>query len=103
MIELLTSQELMHALKVSRSTLHRLKKMGLPTVGGGKLVRFDPVQALEWFDQNSHLTSAPEMLPVGDYACRGCGYEARIEMPMAPGPCPRCGSKERPVRITAHH
>ena len=57
MMELMTSGELMRALKVSRSTLHRLKKMGLPTIGGGKLARYDPEKAIEWFHLNSHLTS----------------------------------------------
>ena len=103
MMELMTSGELMRALRVSRSTLHRLKKMGLPTIGGGKLARYDPEKAIEWFDRNSHLTHAPEKLSVGDYRC-GCGFEATLREARAPaqlGACPRCGTREMPVKMTS--
>jgi ribosomal protein L37AE/L43A len=100
MMELMTSQELMRALKVSKSTLFRLKKMGLPTVGGGKLARYDPEKAIEWFDRNSHLTHAPEKLPPGDYECPTCHFQGIIQTAIAAtkiGACQNCGSRAKPV------
>ena len=97
MMELMTSQELMHALKVSRSTLHRLKKMGLPTVGGGKLARYDPERALEWFNEHWHQTkAATTMLAAGDYQCPTCNFQGIIQTDIAAtkiGACQNCGSR----------
>ena len=105
MMELMTSQELMRALKVSRSTLYRLKKLGLPTVGGGKLARYDSEQALEWFHRHSHQTNTPtNILAAGDYRCT-CGFEGTLHIPIAltqRGPCPQCGSRDIPVRMNDH-
>ncbi len=99
---LCTPHELCDALRISRSTLHRLRKAGLPSIGSGRLIRFDEDASLKWFAQFSHLTSAPEMLPPGDYKCRECHFEATISEPIEAthlGPCPRCGSRERPIRV----
>ncbi len=99
---LLTAHELCDSLHISRSTLHRLKKVGLPSIGSGRLARFDGDKVLGWYDQYSHLIHAPDMLAAGIYQCRGCHYEATVPEPTDAtrlGPCRRCGSRERPIRV----
>ncbi len=100
MVELLTSQELMKALKISRSTLVRLKKKGLPMVGAGKLARYNPEQALQWFHAHTQPPSiSPKILPPGDYQCGECGFQGSIQRPTVPGHCPQCGSTDLPRRV----
>ena len=106
MMELVTSQELMRALKVSKSTFFRMKKLGLPTVGGGKLARYDPARALEWFHLNSHLTrvhqkTSKAILEPGNYRCE-CGFEGTLHEAIdrsKVGACPQCGATKAPVRV----
>ncbi len=106
MMHLMTSTDLMRALRISRSTLYRLKKRGLPTVGGGKLARYDSEQALEWFHWYSHQTNTPtNILAAGDYRCGTCGFEGTLPVAIAltqRGPCPQCGSRDIPVRVNDH-
>ena len=99
----LTPTELRNTLKISRSTEHRLLKSGMPSIGGGRLRRYDQEAAVEWYGQNAHQSTAKIMLDPGDYRCRQCDFQGTIHQPMAPAPCPGCGSRERPVRVTAHH
>ena len=98
MMELLTSQELMGALKISRSTLHRLKRRGLPTVGSGKLIRYDPAQTMEWFRNHAHQpNTSATMLAPGDYRCGHCGFEGTLLKALyraRAGPCPKCGGQD---------
>ena len=99
---LLTGNEVCDTLRISRSTLHRLRKAGLPSIGHGRLTRFDQDEVLGWFDQFSHLTHAPEMLPVGDYRCGQCGFEGTLRKAIAltrVAPCPKCNSKVIPLRV----
>ena len=96
---ILTGNELCATLRISKSTLNRLKKAGLPSIGRRRLARFDLDLTIKWYDGFSTRTQVPEMLPVGDYECRVCGYEAIIEMPMTPGPCPKCGTRQIPIRV----
>ncbi len=99
---LCTPHELCDALRISRSTLHRLRKAGLPSIGSGRLIRFDEDASLKWFAQFSHLTSAPEMLSVGDYECRVCHFEDNIPEPMEAtrlGRCPQCGTRQTPTLV----
>lgn len=51
---LLTLDELRERLKVSRATVFRLKKKGLPVVKVGGALRFDPAQVERWLrEQNA--------------------------------------------------
>ena len=101
----LTPTEFRHTLKISRSTEHRLLKNGMPSIGGGRLRRYDPDAAVEWFRTHAHPTNTSStMLEPGDYQCRGCHYEATIPEPIEAtrlGQCPQCGLKERPIRVNA--
>ena len=100
---LLTPKELCAHLKISRATLARLRRRGLPGIGGGRLVRFDSAQAVAWYDQYNHLSPALGMLVVGAYACQKCHYAAAISVPTAIArlqECPEC-SRERPEKVGA--
>jgi len=97
----LTPTELRHTLKISRSTEHRFLKHGMPSVSSGRLRRYDETAVVEWFRQHAHQAhTSSNMLAPGDYRC-GCGFEGTIQQPMAPGPCPRCGTRARPIRVNA--
>ena len=101
---LFTSKELCAHLKISRATLGRLRRRGLPGVGGGRLVRFDPAQAVAWYDQYNHLSPALGMLVVGAYACQKCHYAATISEPTDVTrlqECPQCSSRKRPEKVDA--
>ncbi len=50
----LKPSELRHTLKISRSTEHRLLKSGMPSIGGGRLRRYEEEAAIEWFRHYSH-------------------------------------------------
>ncbi len=91
--------ELRSALKISRSTEHRLLKSGMPSIGWGRLRRYDQGAAVEWFRTHAHRTdTSSNMLTPGDYRCR-CGFEGTIQEPMTPSPCPRCGSADFPEKV----
>jgi hypothetical protein len=96
----LTPTELRTTLKISRSTEHRLLKNGMPSLGGGRLRRYDPEATVEWFRQHAHeTTTSKNMLAPGDYRC-GCGFLGTVQQPMAPGACPQCGTRQIPRRVT---
>ena len=66
----LTPTELRTTLKISRSTEHRLLKSGMPSIGGGRLRRYDPEAAVQWFGTFAHqINTSKNMLEPGDYAC----------------------------------
>jgi predicted DNA-binding transcriptional regulator AlpA len=49
----LTAEELQQALKISRTTLYRLRKAGLPHRKiSYRVIRYDLVEVLEWLEQN---------------------------------------------------
>ncbi len=102
-MKLLTAHELCDTLRISRSTLHRLKKAGLPAISGGRLTRFDQDASLKWFAQHSQqIKPATTLLFVGAYECQECHYEATISEPTDVTrlqECPRCASRERPIRV----
>lgn len=50
--ELLTKEELCKLLKISRPTLDRWRKQGLPYIKTGRLVRFDRNEVMEWIKKN---------------------------------------------------
>ena len=96
---LCTPHELCDALRISRSTLHRLKKAGLPAIGNGRLARFDLDSSLKWYDEFSDRTHAPEKLPPGIYKCPACEIEGVIAELAVPGRCLNCNSQARPIRV----
>ena len=98
---LLTAKELCAHLKISRSSLARLQKAGLPGIGSGRLRRFDQDAVLNWYDQYNHLSPALGMLFVGAYACQKCHYSATISEPTDITylqECPQCGARGRPEK-----
>ena len=100
---LLTPKELCAHLKISRSSLHRLRKRGLPALGNGRLTRFDQDKVLRWYDQYSHQdNAATTLLPPGIYQCPTCGFQGTTDKAFAPtqvAPCPKCGTRARPIRV----
>lgn len=50
--EYLTLKELTNKLKISRSTIDRWRKEGLPFVKIGRGVRFDEAAVMAWIDNN---------------------------------------------------
>lgn len=50
--EYLTLKELTNKLKISRSTIDRWRKEGLPFVKIGRGVRFDEVAVMTWIDNH---------------------------------------------------
>ncbi len=50
--ELLTMDELCKLLKLSRATINRWRKEGLPTKKIGKSVRFEKDMVFKWLDEN---------------------------------------------------
>ena len=97
-MKLLTSLELCDTLRISRSTLGRLRKRGLPSVGGGRLARFDSAQAVAWFDQHSHQPKTTnDVLQAGDYVCRKCRFTATLDEATDRSKirtCPQCGAEK---------
>jgi len=93
--------ELRHTLKISKSTESRFLKHGMPHINSGRLRRYDETAVVEWF-RNYQPNTTSNVLPPGDYKCRECHFEATISEPFEAtrlGPCPRCGSRERPIRV----
>lgn len=50
MNELMTTDELCEKLKVSRPTIERYRKKGMPYKKVGRLVRFDAKEVMEWIN-----------------------------------------------------
>lgn len=50
--EYLTVEEMCQLLKISRSTLDRWRKQGLPFFKYGNSIRFDKVKVLRWLESN---------------------------------------------------
>ena len=51
---MLTEKELMNELKISRTTLWRLKKKGMPNMKVGSSYRYDKANVLKWVDNNQN-------------------------------------------------
>lgn len=70
--------ELRNTLRISKSTENRLFRSGIPSLGKGRLRRYDKEAAIEWFRTHAHQTTSKKLLDPGDYRCGQCGYEASI-------------------------
>jgi DNA modification methylase/predicted DNA-binding transcriptional regulator AlpA len=49
---MITERELLEELKISRTTLWRLKKMGMPYIKVGSAYRYDKEEVIQWFKSN---------------------------------------------------
>ncbi len=102
-MDYLRPAELRSALKISRSTEHRLLKSGLPCIGGGRLRRYDQEAAVEWFRTHAHRTdTSRNLLAPGDYRCRQCGFAGTLQKAIVStqmAPCPNCSTRDIPIRV----
>jgi excisionase family DNA binding protein len=58
---MLTAEELQQQLKISRSTLYRLRQEGLPHIQTGyRTIRYDLVEVLNWLEKNGYKYSKGE-------------------------------------------
>ncbi len=71
-MELLTPREVRQALKISKTTLYRLLKKGLPSVGSGRLRRFEDRAVRQWLETGEAQAPTPTLMPPGYYECRTC-------------------------------
>ena len=88
--------ELRHTLKISRSTEHRLLKSGMPSIGGGRLRRYEEEAAIEWF-RNYQPNTTSNVLQAGDYKCRECHFAATLDEATERSKiraCPQCGAEK---------
>ena len=103
MSELLTLRELLTFLQISRPTAYRLLSRGMPSIGTGRLRRFEREAVLRWYEGDetpAHIqpvTPEPALLPPGLYRCQGCHWVGHVPRPFHVGelgPCPRCGGRK---------
>ncbi len=75
-MQLLTARELRHTLKISRTTLFRLLQKGLPSVGAGRLRRFELDTVLRWMNGRGSEADEITFMRPGIYRCanpNNCG------------------------------
>jgi len=92
----LKPSELRHTLKISRSTENRLLKSGMPSIGGGRLRRYEEEAAIEWF-RNYQPKTTSDVLQAGDYVCRKCRFTATLDEATERSKirtCPQCGAEK---------
>ena len=68
--ELLTALQVRDYFQISKSTLQRWLVTGLPSLGQGRLRRFDGEAVVKWFAQRMQKRSPPP--PPGGYRCPRC-------------------------------
>jgi excisionase family DNA binding protein len=61
-LELLTTKEVMELLKVSRVTLHKMRKNGLKAIKIGDSVRFNKSDVEDYLKMNIEQVQSPEVL-----------------------------------------
>ncbi|MCX8069121.1 MAG: DNA methyltransferase [Thermodesulfovibrionales bacterium] len=59
---MLTEKEILEDLKISRTTLWRLKKKGLPAIKVGSTYRYDKTQILDWIKNNQVMVDYDEIV-----------------------------------------
>lgn len=81
-----TSREVLDFLAISRSTLWRLRRDGLPCLVVRGQLRFDPDEMLAWLSKYRESATAPDapeqILPPGTYRCRRCGFVGDLPAPL---------------------
>ena len=90
---LVTGREVMAFLRISRATLYRFMDRGLPSLGQGRLRRFEREAVREWVETAGAEAEPPVVL----YQCRGCGVRIEDSNPEPLQACPRCRSRK--VRV----
>ncbi|MBI3458455.1 MAG: helix-turn-helix domain-containing protein [Candidatus Rokubacteria bacterium] len=85
---LLSTQDLADALRVSRSTLWRLRQDGLPVLRVRGTMRFDLTEVKGWLA----AADPKAQLSPGRYRCRRCSYVGDVPASVARAEvrCPRC-------------
>ncbi len=68
-MQLLTARELRQTLKISRTTLFRLLQQGLPSVGAGRLRRFELDTVLRWMNGGRPQADETTFMRAGIYRC----------------------------------
>jgi excisionase family DNA binding protein len=68
---LFTNREMMSYLKISRATLYRLLATGMPSLGRGRLRRFNPEVVARWYLERAGKRTPPRV--PGSYRCPKCG------------------------------
>ena len=71
-MELLTPRELYQALKISKTTLYRLLQRGLPSIGTGRMRRFEDLAVRQWLETGEAQAPTPTLMPPGSYECQTC-------------------------------
>lgn len=98
MEQYLNMKELTGLLQISRATVYRLKKRGLPFVKVGKSIRFSKEKVEDWlYEQKKESEKTDVILQVGDYCCLSCGWVGHVERPRLLSEiwCPKCGAKRQ--------
>jgi hypothetical protein len=96
-MEFWTAREVRGILKVSKATYHRLLSAGLPSIGNGRLRRFEPDATWRWF---THYARSPR-IPARTYACVRCRIWWTIPPRVSPKAvrCRACGGDIGPATI----
>ncbi len=91
-MQLLTARELRQTLKISRTTLYRLLQKGLPSVGAGRLRRFELDTVLRWMNGRGSEADEITLMRAGIYHCvapairngfrQQCGWTVTFEQPV---------------------
>ncbi len=68
-MQLLTARELRQTLKISRTTLFRLLQKGLPSVGTGRLRRYELDAVLRWMNGRGPQDDEITLMRAGMYRC----------------------------------
>ncbi len=90
-MQLLTARELRQTLKISRTTLYRLLQKGLPSVGTGRLRRFELDTVLRWMNGRGPQDDEITLMRAGMYRCTNldrCGGAYRPTVWIFKNPIP---------------
>jgi hypothetical protein len=96
-MEFWTASEVRGMLKVSKATYHRLLSAGLPSIGNGRLRRFEFGSTWRFF---AHYARSPR-IPKRTYACVRCRKRWTLPPRVSPKAvrCGACGGDLGPATI----
>ncbi len=98
MDQYLSVNELTGLLGVSRATIYRLKRKGLPFLKVGGLTRFPKIQVISWLEEETQKKGMDDIiLSIGVYRCLACGYVGDVTeaISLKVVRCPQCQTKSR--------